>query len=152
MHQETGYRTCVPLLDKPQIWCIVTRLFMRPVTPQPQVFNNRSGYGAGGYRAFLIICILTGLCIIGLCYGFIRLSQTISNNSENVSGQDATGPVSNFSENYGNYYPGVIGLLRLRNNSKSFWTGFKDCTQNCQPPWTPGRDMVDTRTGFVKNF
>jgi len=84
---------------------------MRPVTPQPQVFNNRSGYGAGGYRAFLIICILTGLCIIGLCYGFIRLSQTISNISEN------SGQVSEISENiegnYQDYYPGVLGLYRM---------------------------------------
>lgn len=84
---------------------------MRPATPQPQVFNNRSGYGAGGYRALLIIAILIGLCFMGLCYGFIRLSQTISNISEN------SGQVSEISENiegnYQDYYPGVLGLYRM---------------------------------------
>lgn len=129
MHQETGYRTCVPLLDKPQIWCIVTRLFMRPVTPQPQVFNNRSGYGAGGYRAFLITAILTGLSLIGLCYGFIRLSQTISNISENF-GQQIQGPDSQFSKNYKNYYPGVIGMLRYRRSSQHVEAWYSDGMQD----------------------
>jgi hypothetical protein len=84
---------------------------MRPVSPQPQLVNNRYGYGAGGYRAFLIMFILTGLSLIGLCYAFIRLSQTISNISEN------SGQVSEISENiegnYQDYYPGVLGLYRM---------------------------------------
>ena len=48
---------------------------------------------------------------MGLCYGFIRLSQTISNIPEN------SGQVSEISENiegnYQDYYPGVLGLYRM---------------------------------------
>ena len=93
---------------------------MRPVTPQPPVVNNRYGYGAGGYRAFLITAILIGLCIMGLCYGFIRISQTISNISENVTGQDSAGQDTKNSQNIHNIsngyyqggYRGVLGWYR----------------------------------------
>ena len=102
---------------------------MRPVTPQPPVVDNRSGYGAGGYRAFLIMLILIGLCIMGLCYGFIRLSQTISKISEN-SGRNISGPDSQIYKNYKNYYPGVIGMLRIRRSSQHVGTWYMDGIQD----------------------
>jgi hypothetical protein len=55
--------------------------------------------------------ILTGLSLIGLCYAFIRLSQTISNNSENFGQSSEIS--ENIEGNYQDYYPGVLGLYRM---------------------------------------
>ena len=81
---------------------------MRPITPSSQpVTDNRKYYRAGGYRALWWL-LVTGLCIIGLYWGVIRLTQTVSEISENITGQD-----SKISENIQNYYPGVLGLYRI---------------------------------------
>lgn len=66
---------------------------------------------------------------MGLCYGFIRLSQTISNISENF-GQQIQGPDSQIYENYKNYYPGVIGMLRYRRSSQHVETWYSDGMQD----------------------
>jgi hypothetical protein len=78
---------------------------MRPVSPQPQLVNNRYGYGAGGYRALWWI-LVTGLCLLGLYWGVIRLTQTVSNISENITGQDSRSNVD--------YYPegGILSMMR----------------------------------------
>jgi hypothetical protein len=81
---------------------------MRPITPSSRpVTDNRMSYRAGGYRALWWV-LVTGLCIIGLYWGVIRLTQTVSEISENITGQD-----SKISENIQNYYPGVLGLYRI---------------------------------------
>ena len=79
--------------------------------------DNRMSYRAGGYRALSILLVI-GLVIIGLVLGFIRLSQTISNISENIPGRDSRGQDSErqdlkFFNNFGGYYQGELegGLL-----------------------------------------
>ena len=95
---------------------------MRPITPSSRpVTDNRKYYRAGGYRALWWI-LVTGLCIIGLYWGVIRLTQTVSEISENITGQDSTGQVSNISKNLDiDYYPGgyrgVLGLYRMNLHS-----------------------------------
>ena len=90
---------------------------MRPITPSSRpVTDNRKYYRAGGYRALWWI-LVTGLCLLGLYWGVIRLTQTVSNISENITGQDSPGQASSVSENNENYYPGpyqgFLGLYRM---------------------------------------
>ena len=95
---------------------------MRPVSPQPPVFNNRSGYGAGGYRAWAVIgAILIGLAVIGLAGDMLISPLKVSNNFENISGLDP-GRDTNFSEipeNNMGYYQGVLGMYRMANTRGS---------------------------------
>lgn len=94
------------LVDNPHIWCILIGLFMRLITPQPPVVNNRSGYGAGGYRAFIFLLII-GLSCLVICWTVIGLGKII----QNKNGQDSNGLDSGSSENY--YQGGgILSMMR----------------------------------------
>ena len=100
---------------------------MRPVTSQSPVSNNRS-VGAGSYRAFMIWAILIGLLINLLFIGLILYYGTGQNLDIIEPGQN-----SKISENFqnpdyyrGDYYPGVLGQLRLARTGS---------------PLVPGRDI-----------
>jgi len=92
--------------------------------------DNRMSYRARGYRALSILLVI-GLLVIGLVLGFIRLSQTISNISENIRGRDARGQDSEIFNNFKNhYYPGELegGLLGMLRTAR-------------RPPQSAGRDV-----------
>ena len=67
------------LLDNPHIWCIVTRLFMRPVTSPVLVhIIGRRVMGLGSYRAWIMVLItLIVLAVIGLAGGLTISSKFI---------------------------------------------------------------------------
>jgi len=112
----------VSVLDSPQIWCIVTRLFMSPITSQSSVsYRTRR---LGGYRLLdlavigaMVICLF----VIGLAGAMVIGRSKISQISENITGQDGAGRASKISENFSETettiqvynYPGVLGLIRL---------------------------------------
>lgn len=85
-------------------------LFMRPIaSPSPL----RRGYGAGGYRAFLIGLILLGLSLLGLYYGLINFTEICNN----IGGRDAGGQDPEAFNKIESYYPGeleggILGMLR----------------------------------------
>ena len=84
-------------------------LFMRPIAPQSPVSHNRDG--AGGYRMFMFWGVLIGLIvniILTLLIIFADGGQVskISKNSQN-------------HDYYRNYYPGVLGQLRLARTRSS---------------------------------
>ena len=84
---------------------------MRPITPQPKCPIIVRGW-AGGYRTFTVIgAILIGLSVIGLADAMVIRPLEVSKISENISGRDPGGQVS---ENYENYYQGFLGMYRLR--------------------------------------
>ena len=76
---------------------------MRPVTSQPQVFNNRSGYGAGGYRA-VVAFLVTGLLCLQVPFLVIGQAGTgqSSKNFNNICNPPEMG-----------YYPGFLDLYRM---------------------------------------
>ena len=93
---------------------------MRPITPSSRpVTDNRMSYRAGGYRALWWI-LVTGLCLLGLYWGVIRLTQTVSRISENITGQ---------KKEVMGYYPGVLGQYRL---AKGYVYPSTDGTQDCK--------------------
>lgn len=127
----------VQLVDIPQIWCIVTRLFMSPITSQSCV-HYRTGR-LGGYRLLdlrVIGAILIGLLVTGLCIGIVT---GLANNLINFGGQAGQDPItSKNSKNYKDNYQGVLGMLRLTrtgsdvdraelplDSSDRTWTGYK---------------------------
>jgi len=95
---------------------------MRPITPSARsLSDNRMSYRARGYRALSILLVI-GLLVIGLVLGFIRLSQTISNISENIPGRDSRGQDSEILKNSQIYYRedlagGLLGKLRTGRRS-----------------------------------
>ena len=115
----------VSVLDYPQIWCIVTRLFMSPVTCQSRV-HYRS-VRLAGYRvlAFWVIgAILIVLGVIGLAGALVIRPIKVSKISENITGRDSAGQVMSTESSpvmrpdyYRGYYQGapygLLGMLRM---------------------------------------
>ena len=108
------------VLDLPHIWCIVTRLFMSPITSQSSVSYRT--VRLGGYRLLdlqvigaMVICLF----VIGLAGAVVIGRSKVSKISENITGRDGTqtsqvtGQPTNFTKNYSDYYPGLIGLRRM---------------------------------------
>ena len=84
---------------------------MRPITPQSLCPIIVRGW-AGGYRAWAVIgAILIGLVVIGLAGAMVISPLKVSKISENISGRDPAGQVSEIPENY---YQGFLGMYRLR--------------------------------------
>ena len=77
----------VSLLDIYHMWCILIRLFMRPITSPVLVhIIGRRVMGLGGYRAWIMVLItIAVLTVIGLAGGLIISSKFIGRDSE---GQD----------------------------------------------------------------
>lgn len=102
------------------MWCIVTGLFMRPITPCPSV-SIIGQYRGGGYRAFMVIgCALITLLVIGLAGG-MAIANNSSKFSNNSEGQDAAGQdleLIDSLEDHG-YYQGLLGELRRARNQPS---------------------------------
>jgi hypothetical protein len=95
------------LLDIPHIWCIVIRLFMRPITPSSRpVTDNRMSYRAGGYRALWWILVIGLSCLI-ILFSVIGLGKII----QNKIGQDSSGRDSRSNVDY---YPegGILSMMR----------------------------------------
>ena len=128
----------VSVLDYPQIWCIVTRLFMSPVTCQSRV-HYRS-VRLAGYRvlAFWVIgAILIVLGVIGLAGALVIKPIKVSKISENsrgrsLPGRDLAGQSSNKFNNFGDNYQGVLGKLRLVRMGRDVHKLYLDGIQ-----WTP---------------
>lgn len=112
----------VSVLDSPQIWCIVTRLFMSPITSQSSVSYRT--VRLGGYRLLdlqVIGAMVLCLFVIGLAGAMVIRPIEVSKISDNITGRDGAGQASKISENFSETettiqvynYPGVLGLLRL---------------------------------------
>ena len=118
---------------------------MRPITSRPCVSDNRSVRG-GSYRLFDLMVIgamLIGLTVIGLAGVMVIRPIKVSNISGRDIGQSPEN--SKISENIIDYYPGVLGQLRLARGFK--WPdGTKpDCpglpvSGQSGHPLLPGRD------------
>ena len=108
----------VSILDRYHIWCIVTRLFMSPITSQSSAsYRTRR---LGGYRLLdlqvigaMVICLF----VIGLAGAMVIGRSKVSKISENITGQDGTGQALEVTgpDYYREvYYPGgILGLLRV---------------------------------------
>ena len=106
------------VLDSPQIWCIVTRLFMSPITSQSSVSYRT--VRLGGYRLLdlavigaMVICLF----VIGLAGAMVIGRSKVSKISENITGRDMAGQALQVTgpDYYREvYYPGgILGLLRV---------------------------------------
>ena len=130
----------VSVLDYPQIWCIVTRLFMSPVTCQSRV-HYRS-VRLAGYRvlAFWVIgAILIVLGVIGLAGALVIRPVKVSKISENILGRDLAGPDSQVMGP--DYYPvGILGWMRMAKNLDGIRTG-----QSLDRMYTQDRIWTETR-------
>jgi hypothetical protein len=125
----------VSILDRYHIWCIVTRLFMSPITSQSSAsYRTRR---LGGYRLLdlaVIGAMLTCLFVIGLAGAMVIRPIEVSKISDNITGRDGTqssqvtGQPTDFTKNYSDYYPGLIGLRRM------------SLTRAPMPGQDPGRD------------
>jgi len=105
------------LLDRYQIWCIVTRLFMNPITSQSSVSYRT--VRLGGYRLLdlqvigaMVICLF----VIGLAGAMVIRPIEVSKISENIIGRDLGGralQVTGPSYYPKDYYPGgILDMLR----------------------------------------
>lgn len=107
----------VSILDRYHIWCIVTRLFMSPITSQSSAsYRTRR---LGGYRLLdlqvigaMVICLF----VIGLAGAVVIGRSKVSKISDNITGQDGAGRALQVTGTsyYPDYYPGgLLALLRV---------------------------------------
>ena len=125
----------VSILDRYHIWCILMGLFMSPITSQSSAsYRTRR---LGGYRLLdlaVIGAIVICLFVIGLAGAMVIRPIEVSKISENITGRDGTQPSqvtgqpTDFTKNYSDYYPGLIGLRRM------------SLTRAPMPGQDPGRD------------
>ena len=115
------------VLDFPHIWCIVTRLFMSPITSQSSVSYRT--VRLGGYRlldSMVIGAMLTCLFVIGLAGAMVVRPIEVSKISENIIGRDMAGQGLQVigPSYYPDYYPGgLLALLRVyRTGSRTGYT------------------------------
>jgi hypothetical protein len=73
----------------------------------------------------MVICLF----VIGLAGAMVIRPIEVSKISENITGRDGTqtsqvtGQPTDFTKNYSDYYPGLIGLRRMSNQGPNAWTG-----------------------------
>ena len=103
---------------------------MRPITPQPKCPIIVRGW-AGGYRTLTVIgAILIGLSVIGLAGAMVIRPLEVSKISENISGRDPGGQVS---ENYENYYQGFLGVYRMAHTRTWYGRDMDGLYGECSP-------------------